>query len=289
MAIKVKFSQGQTEAKATALHQWDYGQVLEIESSELPTIVEVHFACRSMSEAVRHVCSANNGVAAVAIPNRCLEQAENITAWVYEIDGSTGTTIMTITIPVIARTRPSRDDEVPQEITDNYTELIGEVNEAVEALTAGSVTAAKAKVADYATNATSASNASTAATATSAAYATRAGTANTATNAVNDNNGDPIHTTYASFKDAFTAYTAGAILAGGTYQFRVLINGEYLHTILTIGSGNTSYAGLGWMLVDGQVVHYRIGVKGTSTVLYVETSAGATITPTIYYRRINTN
>lgn len=289
MAVKVSFSQGQTEAKADALHQWDYGQQLEIEASDLPTAFEVHFACHGMNEAIIHSCTAAGGVATVAIPNRCLEQSNNITAWVYAISGSTGTTIKTITIPVISRTRPSRSNEIPQEITDRYTELITEVEEAVGKITSGNVMVATAAKATSADRAAWAENASTAAHAESATYATSAGVATSANKASYDNLGDLISAKYASFKDSFTAYTTGSLLLAGTYQFKVLVDGVYLYGFLTITGKETAYAGLGWVLVASEVIHYRIGVQGTSTVLRVENSVGATVTPTIYYRLINTN
>lgn len=197
MAIKVSFSQGQTEAKSNALHQWDYGQMLEIESADLPTIVEVHFACQSMNEAIIHSCTAVDGVATVAIPNRCLEQSNSITAWVYAIFGSTGTTIKTITIPVISRTRPSRSNEIPQDISDRYTELITEVEEAVNKIADGQVMVASAAKATSADRAAWAENASTAAhaesatqatNASTASYAKSAGSAETATKATNATN-----------------------------------------------------------------------------------------------------
>ena len=197
MAIKVTFKQGQAEAKATPLHQWDYGQVLEIESSDLPAVFEVHFACQGMNEAIVRSCSAVGGIGSVVIPDRCLEQSNQILAWVYAIQGAAGTTIKTITIPVVARTRPSRGDEIPSEISDVYTELVSEVNKAVDDLTNGNVTAANAKTATYATSAGTslysgdAERAAKAQTAAQADFAARAGVANTAataTDAINAEN-----------------------------------------------------------------------------------------------------
>lgn len=308
MAIKVTFSQGQTETKAPALHQWDRGQMLEIESTKLPNIVEVHFACRSMTEAARHVCSVNNGVAVVAIPDRCLEQSESITAWVYEVDGSTGTTIMTITIPVIARTRPSRDEEVPAEVSDTYTELIEAVNEAVEDLVSGKVMVSSAAKATSADRATWAENASSAANATSAGFATSAGTATSATKAMNDNVGDPIHVKYASFKDDFTLCTAGSILLEGTYQVAVCVNTSqqgttmplsvdevasnpsWFSTIMTIDKDKEVIGNLGWSVTSGQFTAYAVRCSANTTSLVLIDSNGSTYSNAeIYVRRINEN
>ena len=291
MAIKVTFSQGQTEAKASALHQWDYGQVLEIEAPDLPAAFEVHFACQGMNEAIIHSCATVNGIATVTVPNRCLEQSNPITAWVYSIYGSTGTTIKTIIIPVIARTRPSRSNEIPQDVSDRYTELITEVEDAVGEITNGNVMVARAAKATSSDRATEAGSASTATYAQSANYAVSAGTAVSATKAIQDSVGDNIHVKYASFKDDFTSYTTGAILAPGTYQFKVqiLTGGVYYYCILTITGKEASWADLGWDNTALGVVHYRIGVSNGSTVLKVTTSDEDILTPIIFYRRINTN
>lgn len=174
MAIKVVFPTGQDTVSIGGLYQWDYGQILEIESADLPTIVEVHFACAGMSEAIVHSCSVTNGVATVQIPNRCLEQASNITAWVYEIDDNLGRTIKTITLHVAARVRPSKTPEIPQDVSDRYTELISEVNESVGKLVAGEVVAGSAQHATNADYATSAGNANFATHATTAGKAAKA-------------------------------------------------------------------------------------------------------------------
>ena len=144
-----------------------------IESAEIGSeIVEIHFACPNMSEAIVRPCTFSNGVGTVTIPDQCLEQANTITAWIFEIDGTQGHTIKTITLPVIARKRPSKSADVPAEYVDKYAELIAEVNEAVGALESGNVVVAKATNADNAAHATTAGNAE------SAVYATSANAAN---------------------------------------------------------------------------------------------------------------
>lgn len=178
MAIKVVFPTGTDSVSVSGLFQWDYGQVLEIESAELGSeIVEVHFACPSMNEAIVRPCSFSNGVGTVTIPDQCLEQTSKITAWIFKIEGTQGRTIKTITLSVTGRTRPSKTQDVPTENIDKYTELITEVNEAVEALESGNVKAAKAVNADNATHAATAGNAESANYATSAGNANRAATA----------------------------------------------------------------------------------------------------------------
>lgn len=182
MAIKVTIPAGKEAVTVSGLFQWDYGQVLDIECTDIGSeIVEVHFACSNMSEAIVRPCSFSNGVGTVTIPDQCLEQTTPITAWIYKIAGSAGHTVKTITLPITARTRPSIvRDEIPQEFIDKYTELITEINEAVENLESGNVTANKARNADTASYAATAGNASNAAYSTSAGSATTSGKADTA-------------------------------------------------------------------------------------------------------------
>ena len=178
MAIKVNFTNGAPTATASGLYQWDYGQTLEIECAELGSeIMEVHFACRGMSEAIVRSCSFSNGVGTVTIPDQCLEQAEPITAWVYSISGTQGHTVKTITLPIIARTRPSVSRDVPMEYINLYGEALDEINEAINNLENGNITAANAKHANTANSANTATNAG------SASYATSAGSATNSTNA----------------------------------------------------------------------------------------------------------
>lgn len=184
MSIKVSFKTGERAVTVGGLYQWDYGQVLEIECTELGTeLMEVHFACPNMSEALVRACQFVDGVGTVTIPDQCLEQTSNITAWIYSISGTQGHTVKTITMPITGRTRPSALRDVPSEYINKYAEAIEEINEAVNAIEQGNITAAKALSADTATSADTAKNAENATYATSAGSATTAGSANTATTA----------------------------------------------------------------------------------------------------------
>lgn len=179
MTIKALFPSGIVAITTDNVYQWDYGQVLEIESSDLPTLIEVHFAYQGLSEAIVRSCSVSNKVGTVTIPNQCLEQTAPIMAWVYEINGTLGRTIKKITIPIMARTRPGTHKAPPEEYTDKYTELISEVNEAVGALVSGKVAA------EHANSASNANYASVSGNASTAAYASSAENASTATKLVN--------------------------------------------------------------------------------------------------------
>ena len=194
MNIKAIIPSGQTEITVNGLHQWDYGQSLEICSNDLPALVEVHFACSGMTEAVVRSCSSfeKDGIqtATAIIPDRCVEQTTPIVAWVYQIDngGTSARTIATIRMPIIARAKPSPSASVPTVITDKYTELIGAINEEVGALQQGKVVVTKALKADHATEAGHAINADKATNADNATNATNADSATNAEHATNAEN-----------------------------------------------------------------------------------------------------
>lgn len=183
MSVRATFSADAKSVTTKALYQWDYGQLLEIEATDLPSIIEVHFSCSGMNEAIVTSCSVADGLGVITIPNSCLEQSSQITAWVYEIEGAQGRTTKMITIPVTARMRPGRTEEIPQEIKDKYTELIEQVNDALGTLANGTVITKRAENADKADYATSAGNASSAAYATSSGSAAQADKANSALSA----------------------------------------------------------------------------------------------------------
>lgn len=156
------FLPGQTDITVNGLHQWDYGQGLQIVSEDLSAVIEVHFACVGMKEAIVRVCEVINGQATVSIPDVCLEQSSPITAWIFEINGTVGATTKTITLPVISRARPAVSETVPEEFVDTYHQAIEAITSLVGAFTSGAVVAGKAREAETAQaalNAGSAANA----------------------------------------------------------------------------------------------------------------------------------
>ena len=150
MNLKAIFPAGATELTVNGLHQWDYGRKLDIHAPDLPAIVEVHFACPGMDEAIVRVGSAAGGVVTVAIPDRCLEQSSPITAWVYEVGENYGQTLKTLTLNIMPRTRPQTAEAIDPENSDKYTEAVAAMNEAAAAMQNGDI---KAKEADSATEA----------------------------------------------------------------------------------------------------------------------------------------
>lgn len=147
MSVKVTAPAGLTEVIANGLYQWDYGQQLEVTHEGLPALVEVHFACKGMSEAVVRSCSVSaDGTLTAAIPDRCLEQTAPVYAWVVALGATSSTTVLKVILPITERTRPATGpSEVPEEISNRYTESIAAINEQIGALTRGDVIARRAK------------------------------------------------------------------------------------------------------------------------------------------------
>jgi hypothetical protein len=169
MSIKAIFPAGVVALTVHGLHQWDYGQTLEITHPDLPAIIEVHFAAVGAQEAIVRVVSTAAGVAEVPVPDELLEQPRPVLAWVYLVGETSGTTMLTVTMPLQARARPTAAGPVPAPVADQYTQAVAAVNAQVESLKQGDVTVAKALAADKATTADSAT------TATSATKATQDG------------------------------------------------------------------------------------------------------------------
>ena len=163
--IKAIFPAGVTAMTVNGLHQWDYGQKLEIRADDLPTVLELHFSCPGMKEAEVRNCNAPAGVATVSIPDRCLEQSAPITVWVVDIGEDSGTTILGLTLNVTPRLRPASLPGSVQIPESRYNELIAAVNAAVESLKDADVQVNHAKTADEATHAKTADEATHAKTA----------------------------------------------------------------------------------------------------------------------------
>ena len=142
--IKAIFPEGVTAMTVNGLHQWDYGQTLQIQASGLPALVEVHFACEGMNEAVVRSCAVTSNTLTAAIPDTCLEQTSPVMAWVYLVGSSSGITTLTVTLPIIARARPQPNATIPDNTSDKYSEAVAAMNEAAAALAKGDVTVARA-------------------------------------------------------------------------------------------------------------------------------------------------
>lgn len=135
--VTVVFNPGDTSAsKYSALSQYDYGQVLRIQSLNLPAAVEIDFALQPKGgTSVPRIGITKDGVTDVIIPDSMLENNDSkddysIYAFVFLTDATSGQTEYRITLGVKARPKP----EVPGG-TDNpdiFHEAVQAVQEAAE-------------------------------------------------------------------------------------------------------------------------------------------------------------
>lgn len=199
MSIKAIFPAGVEALTVHGLHQWDYGQTLEITHPDLPAILEVHFAAVGAQDAIVRAVDSAVGVAEVHIPDALLEQSRPVLAWVYLVGETSGTTMLTVTMPLQARARPAAAGPIPEAVSDKYTEALGAINGLVDSLKEGNVTVARALAADK---------------------------AGEATKAMRDGQGNEIASTYACInKPGFVKWGPGSILATSClYEFMVEVS-----------------------------------------------------------------
>lgn len=210
MSINAIFPAGVTDITVNGLHQWDYGRKLRIEAGDLPAIIEVHFSHPGLPEAIVHTCNSSGGVAEVAIPDICLEQSAPITVWIYDVTGTQGVTVKSITLQVIARTQPPARN-LPQEYVDQYIELITAINELISSISSGDLTV------NLAAHAEEAERATYAITAGQAENATHATTAGQAEKATCDADGNEIPETYVKKSEGvLTTQNPVTVTQGGT-------------------------------------------------------------------------
>lgn len=201
MSIRATFPAGVTEMTAHGLHQWDYGQTLEIAADNLPALAEVHFATAGMTDAIRRVGDTTTGALVVTIPDQCLEQTAPVLAWVYRVDEEAGATILTVTLPVIKRARPQPNTTMPEAVGDQYTALMGLVNQMIDDLNGGTLAIINAQYADEAGHAE---------------------TADSATKATSDANGTDIASSYVRKNGVYLTLNLGTKeIRSGIVAFRV--------------------------------------------------------------------
>lgn len=110
------------------LYQWDSGQKLQIFGLKLPEIVEVHFSVlRYCNDAVRMIGSTIDEITTVDIPDKLLQQPNDLVAYIYVTDPESCKTTHKIMIHVNPRQKPA--DYQEGEYTDDK---IAEMLEAVK-------------------------------------------------------------------------------------------------------------------------------------------------------------
>ena len=107
--IKAEFKNEINDLVTENLYQWDTYQTLKISGIDFGTVApRVHFANKKSTEAlVVNGVLKDDGSVEVSIPNSLLSEKYDILAYIYVNTGLTSKTIKSITIPIIARLKPS--------------------------------------------------------------------------------------------------------------------------------------------------------------------------------------
>lgn len=135
MGLTVNFPTGVDEITVQGLTQWDKGQTIEIHCTTLPTVFQMHFACKNRTEAIVVSGTMSNNVGTVSIPDALLRQATDLKAWVYTIGENTGETVKTINLPITARAKP--EDYITTLTPSQQTmleELVASINDAISGI-----------------------------------------------------------------------------------------------------------------------------------------------------------
>lgn len=105
--IAVQFPANTYEITAEGLKQWDKGQELKIVASSVTVPYEVHFSNKGSETALRVEVTKINDITCVAkIPDIILASERDAIAWVYTVEGETGTTVKRINLPIEKRAKP---------------------------------------------------------------------------------------------------------------------------------------------------------------------------------------
>ena len=127
----------------SGLTQWDKGQQLTIQGLTVTEEVQVHFSDKLNKDAIVRLATKSGGNLVVDIPNEVLENPYDVKAWIYETDGTMGTTIRTVIIKVQGRARPQgyvSDGQDSQDLIAQLTELVsGKVDKSQGTANAGKV------------------------------------------------------------------------------------------------------------------------------------------------------
>ena len=114
-------------ARTRALHQWDYGQILQLLGLNLPDAYTVHFSNVGVGGTAKTQVGNADGV---DIPDEYLITGQPVYAWVYLHTGADdGETVYSVVIPVTARPQPTEEEPTPVQQ--------GMIDQAIAALNAG--------------------------------------------------------------------------------------------------------------------------------------------------------
>lgn len=113
--LVANFTRKDEEIELEGLWQYDYGQKLQINGLNLPTIFEVHFFWQGLENAKIMTGHTENEVSSVDIPNEALTQRRAITAYIYLSNAEEGETTNTVQMLVNKRPTP-QGFETPEDV-----------------------------------------------------------------------------------------------------------------------------------------------------------------------------
>lgn len=127
------------------LYQWDTYQTLKISGIDFASVApKVHFANKKSTEAlVVNGVLQSDGSVEVSIPNTLLAEKYHILAYIYTNTGLTSKTIKSITIPIIARLKPSEYFQPTDEDIAEIEAIELEAKAIIDGLTASAYSSTK--------------------------------------------------------------------------------------------------------------------------------------------------
>lgn len=132
--ITAAFRGGEYEARAyrknqEPIWQWAYGQILQIHGLDLPAGVEIHFCFEGQPTDTR-IGTTVDRVTEVAIPDKYVETAGTVIAYIYLSDTRSGQTEYKVTMEITERERPQPWDRPEDE--ELFKRTIETVNAAAD-------------------------------------------------------------------------------------------------------------------------------------------------------------
>ena len=279
MSIKATFPAGVTALTVHGLHQWDYGQRLEVSCPELAGSFEVHFSNVVLKTAHIRTCSIGSSV---AIPDTLLQQPYDILAWVCEVGEGRSRALHTLRIPITPRPKPEglEEDITPAEQTQ-FQEMMADFNATVDYWLDGvketnnglklkhwygtqaeyDALPAKDGLTVYVISDDPTLNGIKADIDGLKTGAVIAGVAQRSLHASNDSAGNEIRSTYGRFSAAWTEGVSGSVYlpTAGTYEFKAFITeadltGSY-STLLLTWDGETATKAVARVLCHSDEIH----------------------------------
>lgn len=130
------FSSRSRSCRTAPIYQYDIGDVLTVAGIDLPTAAQVHFSNTENGESKTSIMQDGQ----VTIPQEYTQSGKPVYAWLYLVGEESGSTKLSIIIPVIARAKITDQEPSPDEHS-TIDQTIAALNRAVEQTAADVVSA----------------------------------------------------------------------------------------------------------------------------------------------------